>query len=888
MGPDFILTFGQWVKYRRKSLDMTQEQLAHQVGCSAAAIKKIESNERRPSRQIAGLLAEQLRILPEQQAVFVQVARGETSLERLPAPGMELPAPRHWPAPLAKPHLNIPAPAAALIGRERELETITRLLLDPACRLVTLTGVGGAGKTRLAVEAAIHLQAGFAEGACFVSLAGVDTPDLIIPAIASAMEINFSGPGDVRMQLFQSLRNSRILLVLDNLEHLLAGAELFGELLQHVPGVKLLVTSREPLHLQAEWVFEVRGLPVPQELQSESFESSSAANLFLQRARQAHSGFSLDAGNSAAVGRICQLVQGLPLAIELAANWTRALSCEEIVQEIERGLEFLSTNRLDMPPRHRSMWTVFDHSWKLLNAHEQRILKRMAVFRGGIRREAAEFLTGAGLTALSVLIDKSLLWRSTTNRYEIHELVRQYLASRLAEDAQEERETRRQHSRYYLTLLKTSEPVLRSRRQKDALAELDADIDNIRLAWNTAVEHEDIELLSVSGGPLYYYYELNQYFQEGEALFQRAADLVRLRLAALPAEGSAKEQAHLERTLASLLNFQAFFNLRPGNNQEALQLFHSSLALLRPQQATQTAPQAVVFPLAFALVHAGVVYWALGDFERAAGYLEEGLSHAAALEQTWLHGLALGFLGGVSHDQGNSLQACRLLAEAVKICQAEGDPEMIAFMGIYYSRTLLALNRLAEARLLLMDGLKNVQETGNRWLMALGMEYLARIARTEGDDREASRLLEESIQLHRAVGDRWSLSLALIELSRFLLKAGETQAAEQHTLEALQIVTAAGYTPIALEGFAILAAISAQQGLVGEAVLLIQHILQHPATKSDTRAQAQELRDAIAASTAADHLQTLENEALSASIEAWIQARYGLSQPMRSAENDLL
>jgi predicted ATPase/transcriptional regulator with XRE-family HTH domain len=863
-----IDTFGQWIKRRRKLLDLTQEQLAQQVGCSPTAIKKIESNERRPSRQMALLLATNLQLTTEQCDLFIRVARGQLPLDRLPLPAGGVPAPSSVPASIHAAPMNIPHPATPLIGRDRELAEITRLVQEPQCQLLTLTGLGGTGKTRLAIEAARLLQGKFADGVYFVSLAGVDTPNHILPAVANALGISFYGPNDTKQQFFHYLHGRQTLLVLDNLEHLLDGIDLFGELLKFAPGVTLLVTSREQLHLQSEWVFEVRGLPFPQAYQMDATEQSEAFQLFLWRARQAKSDFQIDQNEYEAVGRICKLVHGLPLAIELAAMWTRMLSCEEIVQEIERGLEFLAVNSRavaarDVAPRHRSLQAVFDHSWDLLVDEERNVLMRLSVFRGGFSREAAEQIAGANMMSLVSLLDKSLIWRVASGRYDIHPLIRQYLAVRLKENAAEEQATCCKYSRYYLGLLKAQEAGLRSSRQKDTLLELDREIDNIRFAWSIAIENGLLDLLRESAEPLYYNYELRQYFCEAEDLFRQAVDADRLK-----------------DLKAYMANFQAFFTLRQGKNREAITLFETSLPILRrngPDRSKQDQ-----FPLTFALVHLGVVYWAMGEFEKARQHMEEGLSLSRSIEQTWLRGMALGFLGSLWHDLGDYPRAYEFLHEAMKHFWADGDPYLTLFIGIYYCRTLMVLNRLDEAQSMLQDGLRGIQETGNRWLTALGLEYLARVARVSGDDRETLRLLEESVQLHREVGDPWSLALALLELSRYKLSSSDLNSAEHYILEALKMAIETNSTPVTTEGLGILAAICAERGLKVEALCMLKYILQHPSSKQDTRDHAASLHGAITATLDATQQATVQKSMLPACFEGLMKERFGICLPSLS------
>lgn len=434
MAIELSLTFGQWLQQRRKALSLTREQLASRVGCSISALRKIEAGERRPSEQIAELLANNLELAPAARPVFVRVARGEQTLERLPPPGLAR-EPRRGeqpPAPSAPRH-NLPVHATPLVGRQAELAELGRLLADPGCRLITLAGPGGVGKTRLAVRAARLFGEAFGDGAAFVALAPLSSAGFLITAVAEAIGLSFSGPDEPQAQLLAFLRDKEILLVLDNAEHLLGQgtAELLAALLQAAPALKLLVTTRETLKLQVEWVFAVQGLPVGGRAGEAQPAEGDAAKLFLQRAQRAQVGFVPRAGDEQAIVRICQLVDGLPLAIELAAAWVRTLSCAEIAQEIEANPAVLSISAADVPERHRSLQSVFEHSWALLSASEQSALRRLSVFRGGFTRQAAEHVAGATLAALSALVSKSLVRRAGAGRYDLHELIRQYARERL-------------------------------------------------------------------------------------------------------------------------------------------------------------------------------------------------------------------------------------------------------------------------------------------------------------------------------------------------------------------------------------------------------------------------------------------------------------------------
>jgi predicted ATPase len=385
---------------------------------------------RRTFQTLASTLQRELGIAPASatQEAYTQLLSMET---KQPFAIMVIESPEWRPRPL-------PIPPTPFIGREAELAEIAELLANPGCRLLTILGQGGMGKSRLALQTAVGHQTIFADGIAYASLATLDSSELIIPTLVEALNFTLASLPDPASQLLNFLRQKEILLVLDNLDHLLDGVCLLAEILAQVPGSKILITSRQRLDLQEEWVYAVHGLPLPDECGGEGIEENSSVLLFMQSARRSRHSFVLTEANCAPIVRICHLVDGLPLGLELAASWVHSLSCAEIANEIERDLDFLTVSTRNIAERHRSIRAVFDYSWQLLSLEEQQILKRLSLFDTSFSRESVEEVAGISLVQLLSLVDKSLIHRIDKNRYHLPEFFRRFVAALLPEVLQEE------------------------------------------------------------------------------------------------------------------------------------------------------------------------------------------------------------------------------------------------------------------------------------------------------------------------------------------------------------------------------------------------------------------------------------------------------------------
>lgn len=393
------------------------------------------------------------------------------------------------------------------VGRDSELREIVELIHNPLCRLLTLTGPGGIGKTRLAMEVVQRQNGAFPDGFCFIPLQPLNSHEFIVSALAESLNFPFSPNSDLFEQLLDYLCEKSLLLVIDNFEHLLEGVHLLSDILSHAPQVKILTTSRERLNLVEEWVFEVGGLTFPTGESETEIERYGAVQLFMQNARRVHHSFTLTLAHKPIVSRICRLVGGMPLGLELSSAWVRVLPCEVIADEIQRSLDILETPARNVSPRHRNMRAAFEPTWNRLMEQEREVFKKLSVFRGSFTLEAAEVVAGASRPVLLALVDKSLLRVDSAGRYTLHELLRQYGEEQLSHSPQILEQTLDSHRTYYMSFLGEREKqMVFLGQQKEATTKIGEELENLRLAWQRTVEQERFVEIAAGGEGLWGFY----------------------------------------------------------------------------------------------------------------------------------------------------------------------------------------------------------------------------------------------------------------------------------------------------------------------------------------------------------------------------------------------
>jgi predicted ATPase/DNA-binding CsgD family transcriptional regulator/transcriptional regulator with XRE-family HTH domain len=805
-------SFGSWLRRRRKALDLTQAELAARAGCALTTIKKIETGARQPSRRLAVRLADALALSADERAMLLAAAGSSSPIELPPLPAQSstsaAPSPAAAPLPSA-----LPAPHGALIGRSGDVAALRSLLLQSATRLVTLTGPGGVGKTRLALQIATDLRDAFVDGVWFVDLAALSDPELVPAAIARALR--FEPGAEPLAVLAQALRDQHALILLDNFEQIVGAAPAIAQLLAAAPYLVVLATSRTPLRLTHEQEYPVSPLELPPEQHPHALDTYAAVQLFVRRARAVQPHFMLTAENGVAVAAICRRLDGLPLAIELAATRVRLLAPPALLRRLDRRLALLTGGPRDLPARQQTLRATLDWSYHLLDVRQRRVFARLGVFVSGATLEAIEVVCGTSersdvLAEVTVLVEQSLIRQYADAaaigypepRFNMLETIREYALEQLTASG-EEMATRARHAAYYLGLAESAVPRLRGPEQVRWLDWLEADHDNLRAACEWYLGSGGIEEGLRLAGALHWFWDRRGYLDEGRARIH----------AALGAAATIADPADsLLRARAWALAGAAALAFDQGDHAAVAVLAEESAGLFR-QLGDSSGLALALLRLAFARSAA--------EPQQARGLLAEAIEHARATGDPWFVGLAL-FVSAQAalFGAGDRAAARACITEALPALQMSGDPYLLAHGLGTLGLIELADGDLAAARASLEHGLAVVRTLRDTRSAAIIAATTADAARCQGEYARAAELYSESLALYHALGNRAEIPAILHNQGYVALGTRDYPAARDLFAESLRRQHAAGNTAGIAEGLGGLAALAVAQGRLERAARL--------------------------------------------------------------------
>jgi predicted ATPase/DNA-binding XRE family transcriptional regulator len=792
------ISFGTWLRKQRRALDLSQKALADQVGCAEVTLRRIEAGRLKPSKELAKLLLEKLGISETEWPQWISFARGLAVFPSDSAP------------PSNKPKSNLPAGLTTFIGREKEQSEILRLLAKH--RLLTLTGPGGVGKTRLSLKVGEQVLESYAAGVWLVELAPILDPVLIPRTTAIAIGLRDEPQRPVIDMLSDYLREKQMLLILDNCEHLLASsAQLADTLLKRCPELKILATSREALGILGEAVYAVPSLQLPDITDLiEKFRDYESIRLFEGRAQLARIDFSLTIENAPSIAKICSQVDGIPLAIELAAARISTLSTEQIAMRLQENFGLLSTGNRTALPRHQTLQAAIDWSHELLLTAEQTLFRRLSVFVNGWTLEAAQSTCSdaninseAILNLLTQLIKKSLVNLQEGNgkiRYRMLEPVRQYANEKLIE-AGEDEALHDRHLESYLNLAVTAEPHLIRLEQLEWLSLLDYDYENIRFALEWALRKEETTKQSLSlCSALLWFWEIRGYWLEGLNWVKRA-------LAKSSQNVSESEKIARTRALATC----AMLEWQLSQRDEMQVPAETSLAL-----ALETSNKKDI-AIGKLLVGAGLRLRGNID-NQAYVFLEQSYREFQELDEPFWKARSFQMLGSLLADQAK-IKNSDLYLQNLEHAREAGERSNLADCLSAYAEWLFTMDRVDEAReyieesdklykqigsektslnsslraamawsngeyqsarSLYLELYENFNLLGQTFFASMAFANLGLISRDEGDLREAQEYLEQAHVMFQRVGNKVYVALNLFELSNLCYVQGNLEAFKQN------------------------------------------------------------------------------------------------------------
>ena len=759
------ISFGEWLRQRRRMLDLTQQDLADQVGCARITLRRIESGMLKPSKELASILLEKFGIPEIERPEWIAFARGVSDL-----PTQSIPL-------SSKPISNLPTLLTTFIGREKEQSEVIRLISEH--HLVTLTGSGGVGKTRLSIKVGEQVLGSYTDGVWFLELASLSDPALLPQTAAGLFGITTQSDIPFTDLLINFLRAKSALLILDNCEHLLDACAYFADaLLKSCAHLKILATSREPLGIAGEAIYRVPSLELPDFQQLlDTFRDFESVHLFEERAKLAQFDFSLTLENASSVAQICQRLDGMPLAIELAAAKVGMFSTQQIAKQLDESFNLLTGGSRTALPRQQTLRASIDWSWNLLSDAERILLRRLSIFAGGFTLEAAgaicredDIKGNEVLNILTHLANKSLLVKQGQDgeaRYRLLEPIRQYLYEKLL-GASEADVIKDRHLDFFLRFAEEAEPKMLGEEELEWLNRLEIENHNLRAALEWSISN-NVEAGLRLAGALYLFWGIRTYWKEGRVWVTRLLEL-------------SKPSSSL--VLAKTLNVAGYLAWYQFDSTRAYSLHMKSLIIYR-SLGHQAGVAAALFGL-------GRVARLQRDYDAARKNYEESLAIRRELGDKQGIADTLLSMGVLNYHRGNLVLARSLFEESLLIWQELRNISGIAPAFTNLGRVSEAQADYEQAIILYKKGLELFQRLGDKYGCIYTLQYLGHTAYPQADYAVARARYQESLRLSREVGGIWYTAISLTNLGHLSLIDGDYVASHAQYIESLIIFRQSG------------------------------------------------------------------------------------------------
>lgn len=752
------ISFGTWLRRQRRALDLSQQAFADQVGCAEVTLRRIEAGTLKPSKELANVLLQNLGIPESERLQWIAFARGSSAF------------PLSTAAPSRKPTTNFPIPLTTFIGRQREQVEVSQLLSKN--RLVTLTGTGGVGKTRLAIQVVTGVRSHFPDGVWFLDLAPLVNPILLPNTLATVIGLRESAELSFKDLLINYFQARSALVVFDNCEHLIEScAQLVLSLLSACEDLSILATSREALRVAGEIPYRVPSLEIPRldaESAMETLKNIDSVQLFAERATAASSSFLINPHNAFAVAEICQRLDGIPLAIELAAARVNVLTVEQILMRLNERFRLLTGGFRSVVSRHQTLEAAVDWSYTLLSEKERTVFRRLAVFSGGWTLKAAEAICiGNGIESaevldlLSGLVNKSLVFVETVqghSRYRRLQMIREYALAMLKK-SDEMSMIRFRHLNFFAEMVFEAERNLKGPEEAFWYERLDSELDNLRtaLTWFEGLEHVEIRLRFVAG--LWRYWKNRGRSSEGRAYLQQI-------LSGVP-HGPSRQTAAYARALTAagaLAYYQADFSYSEQSRREALSIYRV------------LADKVGIGDCLIGLGNAAI---SQGHYDQARAFYEEGLGIRQEMGDKWGIARLIGNLGLLAYFQMNYDRAHSLVQESLTLFRELQDYQGVANELSNLGDIARHQGKLSMARAFYEESVSNSRLMKDQWGMAYGILGIADVAFEQGDFSTAISHYKECLGMFQKEADYIGLPYVLESVARLLLTKKQLEYAAQ-------------------------------------------------------------------------------------------------------------